>query len=98
VLLREQANPNFDYAWGIFCKEDDREIVRGIVNEVEQLRELRGCEAAEQQCTHSRECESDAHVCSSTLPPRRYTISVPRRKEGAGPELGVLELITEHAH
>jgi hypothetical protein len=41
--LTEHRNPNPDYAWGIFCEDDEREVVRGIIRKFDQLRELRGC-------------------------------------------------------
>ena len=62
------AHPDLDCRWGIFCEYNEGEIVRRVVDEIDQLRDLHGCETAEQKTNHKRERQLGAHQ----KPPKVY--------------------------
>lgn len=57
--LRE--HPRLDCRYGTFCEYDEREIVRRVVDELDQFRNFHSCESTEQQTDHGRECQFGAH-------------------------------------
>jgi hypothetical protein len=57
----------------IFDEHDEREVIRGIVGEINQFWELQGCERAEQQTNHDRNDQFKTHEYAQELLGRLYT-------------------------
>ena len=58
---------NLGYRHGVFCEDNGREIVRRVVDEIDQFWKFRDYEGAEQQTNHNGEGKFDAHDNLSKL-------------------------------